>query len=470
MKNISSRILLLILIVVCLESCEKFLEIPRSKSELLTAEIFADNNAANSAMLAVYSQMLNSFNSGTARIAHRTALLADELTTYADLPSYMQFYQNSVSATNSSDNSAFWNDAYNYIYQANSIIENLKISKDLSEKLKQNLTGEAMFIRAFWHFYLFNFYGEIPTVTTTDYTVNNVATRKSKAEVYELIISDLKTAKSLLSDDFTGADGMSTSLERVRPNKLAASALLARVYLYNENYEEAEAEATTLIENEQQLEVLTELTGVFLKNNKEAIWQLSGQFGAPEGNIFILNTAPHLQQSYDMRNDLSDGLFNGFENDDDRKIKWVGNITVDGITYYYPFKYKVSGTNASEYSTVLRLAEQYLIRAEARVQQDKLDEAKDDIDVIRLRAGLTGTTATDKTSILAAIEQERRVELFTEWGHRWFDLKRTGRINDVMSIATPLKGGIWTSDYQLLPIPQREIFSNPNLKQNKGYN
>jgi len=142
-----------------------------------------------------------------------------------------------------------------------------------------------------------------------------------------------------------------------------------------------------------------------------------------------------------------------------------------------PYKYRsyTSSTTSDpdnsrkENSTVLRLAEQYLIRAEARAQQNKLDLAIADVDVIRARAGLPLIANTNpsisKTALLDAIMQERRVELFTEWGHRWFDLKRTGK---ALAVLSAIKPG-FTSDDLLYPIPESELNKNPFLEQNPGY-
>jgi hypothetical protein len=122
---------------------------------------------------------------------------------------------------------------------------------------------------------------------------------------------------------------------------------------------------------------------------------------------------------------------------------------------------------------VLRLGEQYLIRAEARAQQGKVTgagSAEEDLDAIRTRAGLSPTTASTQAQMLDAILQERRVELFAEWGHRWLDLKRTNTIDQVMSVVAPSKGGVWESYKALYPIPFNELLLNPKLKpQNPGY-
>jgi hypothetical protein len=134
--------------------------------------------------------------------------------------------------------------------------------------------------------------------------------------------------------------------------------------------------------------------------------------------------------------------------------------------YYYPYKYKslVFGANA-EYYTLLRLAEQYLIRAEARAEQGNVSGAQADINVIRNRAGLGNTTAGDQASLLAAVAQERRIELNCEWGHRWLDLKRTGTASAVLGAEKTT----WTATGILWPIPSSEISANSNLVQNAGY-
>jgi hypothetical protein len=148
--------------------------------------------------------------------------------------------------------------------------------------------------------------------------------------------------------------------------------------------------------------------------------------------------------------------------------------TTPATTYYYAYKYKANtafGSSApvTEWPIELRLAEQYLIRAEARAQQNNLDGAKSDLNVIRSRASLAATTASTQTDVLAAVAHERQVELFTEWGHRWFDLKRAGKIDAVMGVETSKKGGTWAAYKALVPIPASEILIDHNLTQNPGY-
>jgi hypothetical protein len=142
----------------------------------------------------------------------------------------------------------------------------------------------------------------------------------------------------------------------------------------------------------------------------------------------------------------------------------------DGTAFYYPFKYKVAfGTPVMEYLTVLRLGEQYLIRAEARAMQGNLQEAQNDLNIIRARAGLPPLTFSSQPALLAAIRHERQVELFTEWGHRWLDIKRTGTVNDIMTTAATVKGATWSPNWQFFPVPYNDMLRDKNLTQNMGY-
>jgi hypothetical protein len=321
------------------------------------------------------------------------------------------------------------------------------------------LLGEAYFMRAFFHFYLVNLFGDVPLMTTSDWRVNAVMHRTPKDTAYKQIIADLKSAQGLLSENFLQADRVTPGGERIRPTKGAAAALLARVYLYTKDWTNAEMQATIVIDD-SQLFSLHSLDETFTKNNPEAIWQI--QYVTPdqgtEGYHFILTEEP----GYNRPTYLSSFLLEKFEAGDQRKAKWISSFTTTPdppalpVTYYFPYKYKSSTVSTqqngvypepSENLVVLRLAEQYLIRAEARAQQNKISESQSDLNIIRTRAGLANTTATTQTILLTAILHERQVELFTEWGHRWFDLKRTGAVDTVMTKVLPVKrpGFTWNT-------------------------
>ena len=195
-----------------------------------------------------------------------------------------------------------------------------------------------------------------------------------------------------------------------------------------------------------------------------------------DARVFILPSAGPTSSSSDgYPVYLSEQFLNNFEVVDQRKASWTGSVTISNSAgtsiYFFPYKYKSATLNATvtEYTMVLRLAEQYLIRAEAKALLNDINGGKSDIDVIRLRAGLPKCSASDKTSLLAAIQHERQVELFTEWGHRWLDLKRTGAIEIEMETVATQKGTTWNTNWQWYPIPFYDITQNGNLKQNTGY-
>lgn len=458
-----------LLIAIAVIGCEKFLEIPAPKNEVVSEVVFSDPSTANAAMLAVYSKMANE-GGLTYFIPYYSGLSCDELQNYSTDATVTQFYTNSLDALNARV-LAVWGNSFLPIFQANSVIDNLKDSP-IAVDQKTFLISEAKFVRAFWHFYLVNFYGDVPLLLSSSYSVNAVEKRRKISEIYSQIVADLKDAQLGLDSAFVAADGITSTNERLRPNRWTATALLARVYLYMNDFGNAEVEASKVIEKSSYFAIDSQLTNVFLKNTRENIWQLQPSiagFNTIEGRNFILATAPTTTDI--TSSTISSFLASSFELGDKRRSSWISSVTVAGKVYLYPSKYKVkSGTVVSEYSTVLRLAEQYLIRAEARTQQGDIDGGRADLNVIRKRAGLLPNLSSVKDSLLRAIVNERRVEFFCEWGHRWLDLKRVGAIDSVMSVASTAKGGEWVIGKRFWPIPQSDRDKNPNLTQNPGYN
>jgi hypothetical protein len=153
---------------------------------------------------------------------------------------------------------------------------------------------------------------------------------------------------------------------------------------------------------------------------------------------------------------------NLFAADDARRTAWIGTSAGQA----FPYKYKVRSGIGNEYDVVLRISEQYLIRAEARVYLDNLDGAAEDVNKIRKRAKAKDIQMTSKEESLVLIANERRMEYFAEWCHRWFDLKRTNLAGKVIGA---LKPGLWQDTDALYPIPSRERKMNANLTQNEGY-
>ena len=457
------RLIIFSLFILIFFSCKRFVEIAPPKTQLVSASLFTNDISATAAISGIYSQMMESLGGfANGNITLFTGLSSDELVNYSTDNDQIQFYQNSLTSSTGST-SLLWTQAYQFLNYVNSLLEGLSNTQGVSVPLKQQLIGEAKFIRAFCHFYLVNLFGNIPLVTSSDYRINSIASRTPKSQIYQQIVKDLTDAQNLMVSDYSFSNG-----ERVRPNKWAATALLARVYLYEEDWVDAEALATAVINNISNYSLVSNLDSVFLANNVEAIWQLKPVvpgINTFEASMFILTTTPPDSRA------LSQNLLNAFEKGDNRKKAWIDSTTDAVNSYYYPFKYKVYvNPTVSEYYMVLRLAEQFLIRAEARSHQNKLSDAISDLNTIRTRAGLPDLSSSlSQAQVFSAVAQERRVELFAEWGHRWLDLKRTNTADAVMSTVTPQKGGTWSTDWQLYPIPQSEILNDPNLIQNTGY-
>jgi starch-binding outer membrane protein, SusD/RagB family len=470
------RFYLFLIVQICLcfalPACKKFVEVSPPVTSITSADVYGSNTSAASVLTGIYSNITSSavLGGGPASIGYLCGVAADELKDYSSGTPDAVFYTNSYTPLTD----PFWIFLYNQIYVCNAAIEGLTNSSTISLAMKNQLLGEAKFCRAFLHFYATNLYGDVPLATSTNYEVNNVIHRSPQLLVYQQIIADLQAAQSLLNNNFVDPTGATTT-DRIRPNKGAATSLLARVYLYQQKWDSAELEASSVISN-RTLYSLDTLNGVFLKNSTEAIWQMPGVYIGYNtvDAIYYILTSPPGTGYFNVA--ISPQLIASFEAGDGRFSNWLETFTdpTSSQVYYYPYKYKVGNYDPSntvtEYMMVLRLGEQYLIRAEARAEQGNLPGAIEDLDTIRTRAGLGITTATTEADLLKAIYHERQVELFTEWGHRWFDLKRTDSVNSVMTVVTPQKDGNWASYKALLPIPFSEIQVNMNLTQNPGYN
>lgn len=483
-QNFYKKRIVLFIAVLSLFSCNKFVEIPEPKNTLTTAKVFNNDNQATSAMIGVLTQMINtgaatsSFSSGLSTLAGGYS--SDEFIITGDnTNSFFQFNANTLDPNNSYL-TALWGSAYAAIYGSNAVVEGIAASTSpaLHQNVRVQLTAEAKFTRAFSYFYLVNFFGDVPLVLTTDFNKTANMSRTPGTAVYDQIIKDLTDAARDLPADYAISNN-----ERIRPNKWAAKALMARVYLFTGDHNKAVIEANDVIAQSTlyRLET-TDLNNVFLKNSSESIWQLQqntsvGFLGnaTPEGYAVLPNPlhtgAPKLG--------ISNALLTAFEPGDLRKMAWIDvtQFTANGSTTItsFPFKYKtgrynaVDGGIATEYTMVLRLAELYLIRAEANALNGQNDLAIDDLNVLRKRAGLgLLPKPMTKDQTLAAVAKERQTELFAEWGHRWLDLKRTGKAEQVLMGLSHKQP--WKGNYQLLyPLPNSEILRDHFLIQNPGY-
>lgn len=452
-RNFFYKILILTA-VLTVSSCKKFVELGAPPTQVLFEDSFKTDAAAQSVVMGLYSFSSQANNGLITSLTFYSGVSSDELQYNASVVLTQEFANNSITNNNGTANT-IWGTTYQLVKNANNAISGLSASTTLTPSVKNQLLGEAKFMRAFAYFHLVNLYGDVPLPLKDDYSAfeNAALPRTSTTEVYAQIIKDLTEAQNLLPTTYVGTF-------RGRVNKYAATALLARVYLYQKDYINAEAQATQVIGS--AVYTLPVPEAAFVNTSNEIIWQIGNISGlSVPGAAYV--TLPSVIPTYT----LADVTYQSFENATDlRRTNWTVSKTIGGKTYYGISKYKIGTGTGNEYNVALRFAEQYLIRAEARAQQNNLSGAKTDIDMVRSRAGLGAVSAAlDQAQMLTAIEQERKVEFFGEWGHRWFDLKRTGRANVVISALKPT----WKSTSVLFPIPQAQILINTNLTQNPGY-
>ncbi|MDH5826285.1 RagB/SusD family nutrient uptake outer membrane protein [Sphingobacterium faecium] len=445
---------------ILFNSCEKFVELGAPPTQVGVGEAFASDASANSVVRGLYTAAVGTITTPNMSnmTTFYTGIAADDLQYNATDANIAEFASNSLLNTNSFV-ATLWGNLYQLIKNANNAIAGLEKSSTLTPTVKDQLLGEAKFFRAYAYFYLVNLYGDVPLQLREDiYAIDDATLSRAASQlVFDQILSDLKDAESKMLSTYDAS-----ASPRARANKAAASALLARVYLYQKDYQNAEAYATKVLQSADFGMPTPDKN--FQNASNEVILQLGTLTGV---TTFGLNyiTASTAIPNYT----LPDAVFETFETSptiDLRKTNWVTEKTVSNKKYYAVSKYKVASGSGAEYHVLLRLAEQYLIRAESRAKQNNLNGARADIDVIRSRAGLAGVNSnTTQAQLLTAIETERLHEFFGEYGHRWLDLKRTDRATAVLS---PIKSN-WQATDVLFPIPQAQILSNNKLTQNPGY-
>jgi hypothetical protein len=417
----------------------------KPQSSILASEAFKDKKGIEKGILGAYSSFQNLSYYGRTFLIF-SDLAADNLDHPADATAleYRQVDNNTILPENGSVD-GIWSSLYEGINVANNVIAKVSGMEDMTDTEKNQAIGELYFIRALNHFNLVSLFGDVPLKTEPTVGTGALdAARASKESVYQQIIDDLTFAEQNLS----------TSGPKVRASKYAATALLARVYLYKGDYQLASEKATTVIEEGGYS--IIDYADIFADGSAESIFEID--FTDLNRNRIAEYNFP---KSLNGRREVapSAGILDAYETDDER---YSATIAFEGALAY-PVKYNDLSIGADNV-IVLRLAEMYLIRAEAEAMlQGDVDAIQDDINVIRGRAGLGDTDAATYPALLLAIEQERRVEFAFE-GHRWFDLVRTGRAVEVLDKVN-------STNQTLFPIPLEEILTNKSsgMKQNNGY-
>lgn len=340
-----------------------------------------------------------------------------------------------------------WAACYDGINVANNVIVKVPVIPNMTEQERNAALAELYFIRGLNHFNLLNYFGGIPLKLEPTVGVNGLdVPRSSVNEVFEQIIEDLTFASVYLP----------SSGQKTRATKYAAKAILARIYLYKGDYIQAKDLATEVIEDGGYT-LLDNYADIFADDDSaESIFEI--YFSQMERNRIAEYNFPH---SLNGRREVepSASLLAAYETNDER---FGASLAFEG-TNAYAIKYDDLSLGADNV-IVIRLAEMYLIRAEANANLNgDIDDIKSDINAIRQRANLLATNALTYPQLLLAIENERRVEFAFE-GHRWFDLVRTDRALEVLPNVNSV-------NQTLFPIPIDEIQTNnhPGMGQNPGY-
>ncbi len=392
---------------------------------------------------------------------------------------------------------ANWSQIYNAIAKANVVLARVPLINDVAleeDNRRAQIIGEASFLRAYHYYNLLKLWGRVPLllspVSSTEPAAVNVP-RSSETEIYDQIVADLEVAVANLPDSY----GSEASVNKARATKGAANALLAKVWAQRQDrdYTKVLAYADAVISSPAGYALAEEFSHLFdgnHYNNAESILEVQ-YIGGTEANW-----GPQLLLPPSLSGDTwrkfvtpSHDLVKAFDDEGDTKRKdvtilfenapWADefwSLTVNGSV---PFAYKWKSANgwaSTNRQYILRLADIILLKAEALNELGQHAEAADALDEVRLRAGLSPTTAESREELKLAIEKERRLELAQE-AQRWDDLKRYGRAIEVMNnlVEIDLRTGN-PKDYNmteaklLLPIPQSERNRNPNLDQNPGYN
>ncbi len=339
-----------------------------------------------------------------------------------------------------------WQTSYNGINRANNLLDAIPNVSAMSATAAAVARGEALFIRALHYTILNRYFGGVPLVLTPTRGISDASlvARATTAEVWTQVETDLEEARGLLP----------TGRVNGRATQAAADALLARVYLESGKYTQARDKATSVIANSAFALNANYRSNFTLKNSPESIFELQYSTNDANSQAFWyfpqalggrLGYAPTLN------------LFNAYPAGDTRRD---ASIALQGTQRYGHKYFRIA--NGDDNVIVLRLAEMYLIRAEANARLNAAaDVVRGDLNILRARASLAalGTDVDTQSELFDAILLERRLEMAME-GHRFFDLRRLGRAEAVLQLA-PAK--------LLWPIPQGERDVNENLVQNPGY-
>ncbi len=376
-----------------------------------------------------------------------------------------------------------WEGHYQAINRSNQALKYLPLLDKADASLRSRLEGEAKFLRAFSYFILVRSYGDIPLVNkvfeNTEEDRTMVFTRKSKAEIYAFIESDLQAAIAALPSKsaYTGSNVG-------RASKGAAHALLAKVYLYQKKWQQVVDQCDQVV-GYSLTPNFQDIYKVSGENNAESVFEIQGKGGPGQPGIQQYSQVQGARGAGGWGwgfNTPSQSLVNAFNSEGDTERRDATIIFRNSTLYdgrvvpatvenpYYNYKAYSSAFTGDDDSDAniryLRYSEVLLMKAEALNELGQTSNAATYLNQVRNRAGLANTTATTQANMRTAIYKERRLELAFEHD-RWFDLVRTGQAQAAMAAdGKTFKVGV----HEVFPIPNKFILEAKGLAaQNPGY-
>lgn len=484
MKKINKYILGILLIGVghLFQACDDFLEI-EPVSSVSTGNAFETPENIEAGLVSGYNSLRNEFFTWDA------VLLGDVRSDncYAGPPSDVDIYSYDALTIEESNVRIFynWRDLYRGISNVNLMMEKIENVNGFEEGRREQIIGEAKFLRALYYFNLVKLYGGVPLMKTTgsaDASVIQIP-RSTEQEVYDFIVEDLEYAIVNLPASFDDEVGRATSG--------AANALLAKVWAQSpsQDYNKVISYCDAVIDGGYRLLPMhTLLFNGDNYNNSESIFEIQYKGGTPQGNWGPQLFLPPSISGDNWRKYAtpSVNLINAFRDEGDnmrlsssviweKSPYWVDEFWSPSIGQEdIPFPYKqkhADGWNSGDQFYILRLADIILLKAEAQANLGIEDRGRALLNQIRKRARLRESTASDE-ELADAILNERRLELAFE-AHRWDDLVRAGKVIETMNnlqefdrIKNEFVDYNMTASKILLPIPLEELDRNPALERN----
>lgn len=459
--------ILLIIVFITASSCDVLNQDPQTA--ISEDKAIRDLKSANAALNGLYSQLQSTeyYGSNFQIISDVTSDISQSVGTW-DFYREMDTY---VTSPGNLENRNLWSQAYATVNHANNIITDVENLDGVSQEDKDRIIGEAYFIRALAFFDLTRTFGGVPgeagtmgipitTEPSRQIDESSFPERASIEASYSQVESDLQEAESRL----TGFDTPN------RVSEAAVQALFSRYYLYTQDFDLAEQYASDVIGN-TNFELVENFADIFIdENTSEAIFELAyNTTDANDIRFWYYPSSGGGRGDIAIHDEYAEMVTSRSDDERGNLIAFDSNVGV-----YYPTKYQKSGSDDN--IQILRLAELYLNRAEARARQEtpNLTGALSDLNEIRNRAGLQDTTGTGVDApeeVLQAIEKERGIE-FIEEGHRWYDLVRTGRATTVLTNIDRSNSDPVSLDdpgRMVFPIPSRDMDANDNLEQNEAY-